>query len=63
MSMILKKKSNKFFMIIMTYMAQEKLSNIVFVVLEQFVKNSSLPIKQCQYCNRYFIPKIRQDEI
>ena len=41
----------------------EKLSNIVFVVLEQFVKNSSLPIKQCQYCNRYFIPKIRQDEI
>ena len=41
----------------------EKLSNIVFVVLEQFVKNSSLPIKQCQHCNRYFIPKIRQDEI
>lgn len=41
----------------------EKLSNIVFVVLEQFVKNSNLPIKQCQYCNRYFIPKIRQDEI
>jgi microsomal dipeptidase-like Zn-dependent dipeptidase len=33
------------------------------VVLEQFVKNSNLPIKKCQYCNRYFIPKIRQDEI
>ena len=41
----------------------EKLSNIIFVVLEQFVKNFNLPIKKCQYCNRYFIPKIRQDEI
>ena len=41
----------------------EKLSNIIFVTLEQFVKNSNLPIKKCQYCNRYFIPKIRQDEI
>lgn len=41
----------------------EKLSNIAFVVLEQFVKNSNLPIKKCQYCNRYFIPAIRQDEL
>lgn len=41
----------------------EKLSNIVFVVLEQFVKNSSLPIKSCQYCGRYFIPSVRQDEL
>ena len=41
----------------------EKLSNIVFIVLEQFVKNSNLPIKKCQYCGRYFIPSIRQDEI
>ena len=41
----------------------EKLSNITFVVLEQFVKNSNLPIKKCQYCNRYFIPAIRQDEL
>ena len=41
----------------------EKLSNIVFVVLEQFVKNSNLPIKSCQYCGRYFIPSVRQDEL
>lgn len=41
----------------------EKLSNIAFVVLEQFVKNSNLPIKKCQYCDRYFIPAVRQDEI
>ena len=41
----------------------EKLSNIAFIVLEQFVKNSNLPIKKCQYCDRYFIPSIRQDEI
>lgn len=41
----------------------EKLSNIAFVVLEQFVKNSNLLIKKCQYCNRYFIPAIRQDEL
>ena len=41
----------------------EKLSNIAFVVLEQFVKNSNLPIKKCQYCDRYFIPSVRQDEL
>ena len=41
----------------------EKLSNIVFVVLEQIVKNSNLPIKKCQYCDRYFIPAVRQDEL
>ena len=41
----------------------EKLSNIAFIVLEQFVKNSNLPIKKCQHCDRYFIPSIRQDEI
>lgn len=41
----------------------ENLSNIAFVVLEQFVKNSNLPIKKCQYCDRYFIPTIRQDEL
>ena len=31
----------------------EKLSNIAFIVLEQFVKNSNLPIKKCQYCDRF----------
>ena len=40
-----------------------KLSNIAFVVLEQLTKNYNLPIKTCQYCGRYFIPSIRQDEI
>ena len=40
-----------------------KLSNIGFVVLEQITKNYNLPIKTCQYCGRYFIPSIRQDEI
>ena len=40
-----------------------KLSNIAFVVLEQLAKNYNLPIKTCQYCGRYFIPSIRQDEI
>lgn len=41
----------------------EKLSNIALVVLDQMVKNYNLPIKKCQYCNRYFIPSIRQDEL
>ena len=41
----------------------EKLSNIAVVVLEQIVKNYNLPIKTCQYCGRYFIPSIRQDEL
>lgn len=41
----------------------DKLSNIAFVVLEQVVKNYSLPIKQCKHCGRYFIPVIRQDEL
>ncbi len=40
-----------------------RLSNIAFIVLEQITKNSSLPIKTCQNCGRYFIPSIRQDEI
>lgn len=43
--------------------ASTKLSNIAFVVLEQLAKNYKLPIKTCQYCGRYFIPSIRQDEI
>ena len=41
----------------------EKLSNIAFIVLDQMVKNYNLPIKKCQYCDRYFIPSIRQDEL
>lgn len=39
------------------------LSNICFIVLEQIVKNNTLPIKTCKYCERYFIPAVRQDEI
>lgn len=41
----------------------EKLRSIAFVVLEQLVKNYHLPIKKCQYCSRYFIPSVRQDEL
>ena len=41
----------------------EKLRSIAFVVLEQLVKNYHLPIKKCQYCSRYFVPSVRQDEL
>lgn len=41
----------------------EKLSNILYTILEQIVEVSNLPIKQCQNCGKYFIPKSRQDEI
>ena len=41
----------------------EKLSNILYVVLEQVVQAPNLPIKQCQNCGKYFIPSSRQDEV
>ena len=41
----------------------EKLSNILYVVLEQIVQAPNLPIKQCQNCGKYFIPSSRQDEV
>lgn len=41
----------------------EKLSNILYVILEQIVQVPNLPIKQCQNCGKYFIPSSRQDEI
>ena len=41
----------------------EKLSNILYVILEQIVEVPNLPIKQCQNCGKYFIPSSRQDEV
>lgn len=41
----------------------EKLSNILYVILEQIVQVPNLPIKQCQNCGKYFIPSSRQDGI
>ena len=41
----------------------ERLSNILYVILEQIVQVPNLPIKQCQNCGKYFIPSSRQDEI
>lgn len=41
----------------------QKLSNILYVVLEQVVQAPNLPIKQCQNCGKYFIPSSRQDEV
>lgn len=55
--------NNESFIPITNVYTSEKLSNIIFVVLEQIVKNSNLPIKKCQYCDRYFIPSVRQDEL
>ena len=55
-------KNNSFIEMDNVY-SSTKLSNIAFVVLEQLTKNYNLPIKTCQYCGRYFIPSIRQDEI
>lgn len=55
-------KDNSFIKMTNVY-TSNKLSNIAFVVLEQITKNYNLPIKTCQYCGRYFIPSIRQDEI
>ena len=54
---------NESFISMTNVYTSEKLSNIVFVVLEQFVKNSNLPIKSCQYCGRYFVPSVRHDEL
>ena len=41
----------------------EKLSNILFLILEEVVRAENLPIKECQSCGKYFIPTSRQDEI
>ena len=41
----------------------EKLSNILFLILEEVVQAENLPIKECQSCGKYFIPTSRQDEI
>lgn len=41
----------------------EKLSNILYLILEQIVQVPNLPIKKCQNCNKYFIPSSRQDEV
>lgn len=41
----------------------EKLSNILYLILEQIVEVPNLPIKQCQNCGKYFIPSSRQDEV
>lgn len=41
----------------------EKLSNILYVILEQVVQVPNLPIKQCQNCGKYFIPSSRTDEV
>ncbi len=41
----------------------ERLSNILYVILEQLVQVPNLPIKQCQNCGKYFIPSSRQDEV
>lgn len=41
----------------------ERLSNILYLILEQIVQVPNLPIKQCQNCGKYFIPSSRQDEV
>ena len=44
-------------------LTSERLSNILYVILEQIVQVPNLPIKQCQNCGKYFIPSSRQDEV
>ncbi len=39
------------------------LSAVCYVVLEELVQMSNLPIKKCQNCGMYFIPSSRLDEI
>lgn len=41
----------------------EKLSNILYAILEQIVQAPNLPVKKCQNCGKYFIPSSRQDEV
>jgi hypothetical protein len=41
----------------------KKLSNILYVILEEIILNGSFPIKTCQNCGNYFIPTTRIDEI
>lgn len=41
----------------------EKLSNILFLILEEVTQTENLPIKTCQNCGKYFIPTSRQDEV
>lgn len=41
----------------------EKLSSILFLILEEVTQAENMPIKTCQNCGRYFIPTSRQDEV
>ena len=41
----------------------EKLSNILYIILEELCKTENSPIKLCQNCGKYFIPTSRVDEI
>ena len=41
----------------------EKLSGVLFLILEEVVQAENLPIKTCQNCGKYFIPTSRQDEV
>lgn len=40
-----------------------KLTSILFAVLDQVVRHENLQIKTCMNCGRYFIPTYRQNEI
>ena len=58
-----KLENNELYIKMHNVYTSEKLSNILYVILEQVVQAPNLPIKQCQNCGKYFIPSSRQDEV
>lgn len=58
-----KLENNELYIKMRNVYTSEKLSNILYVILEQVVQAPNLPIKQCQNCGKYFIPSSRQDEV
>lgn len=58
-----KLENNELYIKMHNVYTSEKLSNILYVILEQVAQAPNLPIKQCQNCGKYFIPSSRQDEV
>ena len=56
-------KDNAMLVSMMDMHQSNDLSAICYLVLEELVQMSNLPIKKCQNCGMYFIPSSRLDEI
>ena len=56
-------KDNAMLVSMMDMHQSNDLSAICYLMLEELVQMSNLPIKKCQNCGMYFIPSSRLDEI